>query len=240
VEGIPLPTKPKLSNKINDINALVNRSWTEAELQEKLNRSGALKNKYIPIERTRLNNLIKEAKSAGDEERVEQLRAELHALEGPTLAFNTSLRTTPKKPTGPVEMSQQEKLAILNKENRRKNVEEVRHAQIKERRQAMATQAALARGEVVEEDHSRRHKTIAKFKHDVSQVGKKLDSDRSGTNTPANGTPSLTPKKDVAPLPHIAKLQQSQTDKKGIPTFRRPLTDDDIIGSIDLGIEIEL
>jgi RNA polymerase-associated protein RTF1 len=198
-----------------------------------------LKNKYIPIERTRLNNLIKEAKSAGDEERVEQLRAELHALEGPTLAFNTSLRTTPKKPTGPVEMSQQEKLAILNKENRRKNVEEVRHAQIKERRQAMATQAALARGEAVEEDHSRRHKTVAKFKHDVTDMGKKLEP-RSGTSTPANGTPSLTAKKDVGPLPHIARLQQSQTDKNGLPTFRKPLTDDDIIGSIDLGIEIEL
>jgi RNA polymerase-associated protein RTF1 len=218
----------------------VNRSWTEAELQEKLRRSGALKNKYIPIERTRLNNLIKEAKTAGDEERVEQLRAELDALEGPALAFNTSLRTTPKKPTGPIQMSQQERLAILNKENRRKNVEEVRQAQIKERRLAMATQAALARGEVVEEDHSRRHKTVAKFKHDVADVGKKLENTRSGTSTPANGTPSLTPKKDVAPLPHIARLQQSQTDKNGIPTFRRPLTDDDIIGSIDLGIEIEL
>lgn len=237
MEGVALPTKPKLTNKIHDINALVNRSWTEAELQEKLKRSGALKNKYIPIERTRLNNLLKEAKNAGDEDRVEQLRAELEALEGPALAFNTSLRTTPKKPAGPSQISQQEQLAMLNKENRRKNVEEVRQAQIKERRLAMATQAAIARGEAVEEDHSRRHKTVAKFKHDVS---KKLDSDRSGTNTPVIGTPSLTPKKDVAPLPHIAKLQQSQTDKNGIPTFRRPLTDDDIIGSIDLGIEIEL
>lgn len=240
MEGVPLPTKPKLSNKINDINALVNRSWTEEELQEKLNRSGALKNKYIPIERNRLNNLIKEAKNTGDDQRVEQLRAELEALEGPALAFNTSLRVSPKKPTGPVQMSQQERLAILNKENRRKNVEEVREAQLRERRRVAATQAALARGEVVEEDHSRRHKTIAKFKHDVSEMGRRMDSDRSGTNTPAAGTPSLTPKKDVAPLPHIARLQQSQTDKNGLPTFRKPLTDDDIIGSIDLGIEIEL
>ncbi len=240
VEGFPLPTKTKLSNKINDINALVNRSWTEAELQEKLNRSGALKNKYIPIERNRLNNLIKEAKTAGDEERVKELRAELEALEGPTLAFNTSLHTTPKKTTGPPQLSQQERLAILNKENRRKNAEEVRQAQLKERRHAMATQAALARGEAVQEDHSRRVKTVAKFKHDVTQLGKKMDSDRSGASTPAVGTPSLTAKTDIAPLPHIAKLQQSQTDKNGLPTFRRPLTDDDIIGAIDLGIEIEL
>jgi RNA polymerase-associated protein RTF1 len=199
-----------------------------------------LKNKYIPIERNRLNNLLKEAKSSGDEERVEQLRAELAALEGPTLAFNTSIHTTPKKVTGPPQLSQQDRLAMLNKENRRKNQEEVRQAQIKERRQAMATQAALARGEVVEEDHSRRHKTVAKFKHDVNDIGRKIESNRSGTNTPAAGTPGLTATKDVTPLPHIARLQQSQTDKNGLPTFRRPLTDDDIIGSIDLGIEIDI
>jgi RNA polymerase-associated protein RTF1 len=199
-----------------------------------------LKNKYSTIERNRLNKLMTEAKALDDDDRVEQLRAELAALDGPTLAFNTTLRTSPKKPVGKSEVSQQERLAMLNRENRRKNAEEVRQAQLKERRHQMATQAALARGEAVEEDHSRRHKTVAKFKHDVSQLGKKIDSDRSGTNTPAVGTPNLSAKKDITPLPHIAKLQQSQADKNGLPTFRRPLTDDDIIGSIDLGIEIEL
>lgn len=237
VEGVLLPTKTKLIHKIDDINALVDRKWTEEELQEKLNRSGALKNKYIPVERTRLHNRIKHAKAIGDEEQVKALRAELEALEGPKLAFNTALHSPPKKTTGPPQMSQQERLAMLNMENRRKNAEEVRQAQLRERRQALATQAALARGEAVEEDHSRRVKTVAKFQHDVNQLGKKLSS---GASTPAVGTPSLTAKKDVAPLPHIAKLQQSQTDKNGLPTFRRPLTDDDIIGSIDLGIEVEL
>jgi len=239
VENVAIPTKPKLSGKINDINNLINRSWTEAELQEKLNRSGALKNKYVPIERTRLTNLFKEAKAAGDEERMAQLRTELDALEGPKLAFNTSMHPTPKKSAAPTEMSQQERLAILNRENRRKNAEEVRQAQIKERRAVMAAEAAIARGEVVVEDHSRRVKTRAKFKHDVSEIGKK-HSDRSGTNTPAAGTPSLVAQKDTTPLPHIAKLQQANSEKKGLPTIRRPLFDDDIIGAIDLGIEIEL
>jgi RNA polymerase-associated protein RTF1 len=66
-EGVTIPTRPKLIEKISDINNLVNRSWTEAELQEKLTKSGALVNKFIPIERNRLNNLIKEAKARGDE-----------------------------------------------------------------------------------------------------------------------------------------------------------------------------
>ena len=233
---------PKLAQKIADINGLVNRSWTEAELQEKLTKSGALVSKYIPIERNRLNNLLKEAKSKGEEQKVAAYQKELDALEGGKLAFSTSLQPSPKKISTPQGMSQQERLAILNKQNRRKNAEEVRQAQINERRAAKLTEAAIARGEVVAEDHSRRLKTRAKVKHDVSEgFGvKKMDSERSGTNTPTVGTPSLTAKKPSTPLPYIAKLQSMNSDKKGLPTIRRPLMDDDVIGAIDLGIDLEL
>jgi len=138
-------------------------------------------------------------------------------------------------------MSQQERLAKLNRENRRKNAEDVRQAQIAERRAAKAVEAAIARGEAVTEDHSRRVKTRAKFKHDVadSYNAKKTESDASGATTPAVGTPNLTPRKSTV-LPHIARLQAASVDKKGIPTIRRPLMDDDIIGALDLGIELEL
>jgi len=201
-----------------------------------------LVNKFIPIERNRLNNLIKEAKAQGKEEKIEALKKELEALEGPKLAYSTSMQPSPKKTSTPAGMSQQERLAILNRQNRRKNAEEVRQAQINERRAAKMTEAAIARGEVVVEDHSRRLKTRAKFKHDVADgFGvKKTDSDRSGTNTPAAGTPNLKAKKPSTPLPHIAKLQASNGDKKGLPCIRRPLMDDDIIGAIDLGIELDI
>jgi RNA polymerase-associated protein RTF1 len=235
-EGIPLPTKPKLFQKITDINNLVNRSWTEAELQEKLTKSGALVNKYIPIERNRLTNLLKEAKGRADEKAIEQIQKELADLDGPKLAYSTSMQ--PKKNPNPSGMTQQERLAILNKQHRRENAEKVRQAQINERRAAKMTEAALARGEDVAEDTSRRLKTRAKFKHDVSDPTGSKDSDRSGTNTPAVGTPNLSAKKPSTPLPHMAKLQAA--DKKGMPTIRRPLMDDDIIGAIDLGIELEL
>lgn len=228
---MPLPTKPKLISKIDDINNLVNRSWTEAELQEKLARSGALKAKYVPIERNRLRNLIKEAKAAGDEERMDQLTAELQALEGPKPSLHTT-RTPPKRLGGTYQPTQQDQLAILNKENRRKNAEQVRQAQLKERRANKAMQAAIARGEAVEEDHSKRVRTVAKFKHDVKELGKKSASDRSGTDTPG-ATPELVATKGALPPSPMAKLPQKAS-------FRRPLTDDDIIGSIDLGIDIEI
>lgn len=236
MEGVALPTKPRIADKIADINGLVNRSWTEEELQEKLKKSGALVSKFIPIERNRLNNLIKEAKARGDDEKVKQLQDELESLEETKLAFGSPAK---KSSSGKVQ-TQQERLAELNRLHRRENVERVRQAQIAERRAAKLAEAAAARGENVVEDHSRRVKTRAKFKHDVSEGfgAKKTDSERSGTNTPSAGTPNLGAKKIGTPLPHLTKLQGK--DEKGLPTIRKPLMDDDIIGSIDLGIDIEL
>lgn len=237
-EQVPLPMKPKMLAKIDDINSLVNRSWTEEELQEKLNKSGALVNKFIPIERNRITNLIKEATRLGDEDKVDALKKELEELDGPKLAYSTSMQPSPKKPMA---QTQQERLAIKNRENRRKNAEDVRQAQINERRAVKMAEAAIARGEVVVEDHSRRLKTRAKFKHDVADAFvKKTDSERSGTNTPAVGTPNLSAKKPSTPLPYIAKLQAANGDKKGLPTIRRPVMDDDIIGAIDLGLDIDI
>jgi RNA polymerase-associated protein RTF1 len=231
-----MPTKARLVTKITDINSLVNRSWTEAELQEKLNRSGALLNKYKPIERNRLNNLYKDAKKTGDNERMEEITKELAALDGPKLAFSTSMQSSAKK-TGPKELSQQERLHQLNQENRRKNAEEVRQAQINERRAAKAIEAALARGENVVEDHSRRVKTRAKFKHDVADMGKKVGSD---ANTPSVNTPIVGAKTDDTPLPYIALLEQRKNERKGLPTITRPIYDDDVIGALDLGIDVDI
>lgn len=203
-----------------------------------MTRSGALNKKQLPLQLQRIKSDIKEAVLANNLEKVEELKAELEKLEGPNpkLAFNTSLTSTPKKGAAQPGMdhkAQQERIAMLNIENRRKNIEEVRQAQINERRAAKRTEAALARGEVVAEDHSKRLKTRAKFKHDVSEVPlKKKEGEDSGTNSPAVGTPKIAAK--------TATTQKYAVDKKGLPGLRRPLQDDDIIGSIDLGIELEL
>lgn len=233
IEKVPLPSRSKLLTKIEDINNLVNRSWTEAELQEKLTKSGALIKKYIPIERNRLNNLIKEAKSLNDDEKVAKLQKELEELDSPMLAYNTPVKSTPRRSSG---LSQQERLALLNRENRRKNAEQVRQAQINERRAAKIAEAAIARGETIDEDHSRRVKTRAKLKHDVSDS---LNSKKTETkNKSSPNSPSLPSKKRNSPVSYLTKLA---TEKKtGIATVRRPLMDDDIIGAIDLGIDLEL
>jgi len=240
-EGVPIPTKPKLINKVDEIGLLINRDWTNKEISEKLAKAGAANHKELFFDRTRLTRQLRDAQHVGDDQKVEEVRAELEKLVGPKLAFNTSIARAPKKGAAEAGMNhkaQQERIAILNMENRRKNMEEVRQAQINERRAAKRTEAALARGEVVTEDHSKRLKTRAKFKHDVSEAAtKKTEGEESGTNSPAVGTPNIA-SKPVNAL--TTQKYKNGGDTKGLPGLRRPLQDDDIIGSIDLGIELEL
>src|SRR5690606_10695012 len=107
----------------------------------------------------------------------------------------------------------------------------------------------MERGEQVDDDHSRRLRTRMKFVHDVNDSDgsagagarkKGGDGADSGASTPANGTG--TPKSGSGMLPHIAKLQEQQRSqaKAGIPVIHKPLMDDDIIGALDLDIDIEI
>ncbi|EOO03478.1 putative rna polymerase 2 transcription elongation factor protein [Phaeoacremonium minimum UCRPA7] len=245
-ENVPLPKKPALANKIDDINRLVKRTWTEEELQVKLDRQQKLKARFSGVERERLEKAIEKAKNQGNDQRANELQDELDKLETPRLAFRTSLAPAgTKSASTPNTPSQQERLAELNRQNRKRNQEAVRRAQILEKKKARDLEARIERGEAVEEDTSRRLKTKAKFIHDVNEkIERKAGADSqnaSGTSTPANGgTPRLGAQKPQPLLPHLAKLQAQNATKNGIPTIHKPLMDDDIIGALDLDIDVEI
>ncbi|KAL2187029.1 plus-3-domain-containing protein [Thermothelomyces heterothallicus CBS 203.75] len=216
-EGVPVPTKPELVAKIADINGLIERTWTDQEVSEKLKRQNALHIKYSGIERDNVAKQLELARARGDEEAVARLQEKLDNLEVPRLAFRTSLNSTKKRAEnrGP---TQQEKLAMLNAENRRKNAEAVRRAQLLERARARAREAEARRA-----------------------------AEGSGVSTPAangSGSGSGTPKAGHSAelLPHIAKLQEQQRSqaKAGVPVIHKPLMDDDIIGALDLDIDVEI
>ncbi|AEO59251.1 hypothetical protein MYCTH_2134860 [Thermothelomyces thermophilus ATCC 42464] len=214
-EGIPVPTKPELVAKIADINGLIERTWTDQEVSEKLKRQNALHIKYSGIERDNVAKQLELARARGDEAAVARLQEKLDNLEVPRLAFRTQLNSTKKRAEnrGP---TQQEKLAMLNAENRRKNAEAVRKAQLLERARAREAEARRA-------------------------------AEGSGVSTPVangSGSGSGTPKAGHSAelLPHIAKLQEQQRSqaKAGVPVIHKPLMDDDIIGALDLDIDVEI
>jgi RNA polymerase-associated protein RTF1 len=242
-----MPTKASLIRKIGDIDRLIRRSWTEEEIAKKLERSGALHQRLLPLERKTIKNRREEAVRRGDEAEVAKCDAELAALEGPKLAFGTSLTQVPTKPK---EKGQQDRLAEINRRNRKANAESVRKAQIRERREDLKAQAAVARGEALP-DSFKRVKTRAKVHYDANAdaltTSKKDDlfgdgvSDNSravtpnhATGTSAAGTPQRSGTPTVAPLPSRRVIAG------GIPTISRPPTDDDYLATMDFGIDIEL
>ena len=247
-DNLALPTKPYLISKIGDINSLINHRFTDAEIQEKLRRSGVLKTKYARLERPALIKRREEAEARGDEKAIAELDAEIAAIDGPKLAFGTSLQKAAPKPTntGP---SQQERLAALNRANRKANTHDVRKAQQAERKAEALARKAIERGEAVQNPFAR-VKTRAKIHYDISgntlappktttHAIDDLFEDKSKDNSRA-GTPSsvrsTTPMRSGTP-----NFQRSPPVVKGqLPKIGTRNMDDEIIASMDLGIDIEI
>ncbi|KAL8699174.1 MAG: hypothetical protein Q9201_006151 [Fulgogasparrea decipioides] len=248
-DDLPLPTKPFLIGKIGDINNLINHEFTSEEIQQKLERSGVLQQRFNEIERGSLMDRRRKAEARGDEAAVAKYNKELAALEGPKLAWNTSLYKEPPKPanSGP---TQQERLAELNRANRKANTEEVRKAQRAERRAEAIARRAVERGEAVANPFAR-VKTRPRTTYDANgehlappkAAPKALDElfedgskDNSRATTPArSGTPMQNGavKKSNTPQPPPEKVN-------GVPKVGKRNMDDDVIGAMDLGIEIDI
>lgn len=237
-DGVTLPTKDYLVEKIDDINGLINHKWTNEEIKARLTKRNELRKRFDPQERQRLANLAEEAAQRGDDQRAEELQEELEKLGRERLAFKTSLGPS-KNPEATKASSEQDRLAERNRENRRLNQEAVRKAQLKEKAKSREIEMALKRGEVISEDYSRRLRTKAKFVHDINEkVGEKPEAPKDSTSTATNGTKGPSSSQI---LPHLAKLQEKHySETKGLPTIHKPIMDDDVIGALDLEIDVEI
>jgi RNA polymerase-associated protein RTF1 len=233
-----LPTKAELEFKVDDINGLINHKWTSEEIKARLTKRNELRRRFDPAERERVSRLLEEAREKGDDQRVEELQEELDKLSSQRLAFKTSLGPS-KHSDSPRGGTEQDRLAERNRENRRLNVEGVRKAQLKERARALEIEAALNRGEQVKDDPSRRLRTKAKFVHDVNvEAAKKAANGEADAAT--NGAAGSSSQKQTV-LPHLVKLQEEKySETKGMPTIHKPLLDDDVIGALDLEIDVEI
>ncbi|KHN95085.1 Plus-3 like protein [Metarhizium album ARSEF 1941] len=238
-ENVKLPTKAHLTDKIDEINNLINHKWTGEEIKTRLAKRNELKRRFDPAERERVGKLLDEAVARGDETKAQELQEELEQLGTQRLAFRTSLGSS-KNMDGPRAATEQDRLAERNRENRRMNAELVRRAQLKEKARSREMEMALKRGEQVAEDPSRRLRTKAKFVHDVNDASQKPSANGSEVGTPANGTPKVAATKPEM-MSHLARLQEKKySESNGVPGIHKPLMDDDVIGALDLDIDVEI
>lgn len=228
--GLQLPRASALDKKLEQLRRLVAYDLTNDEITAMVDRKNFLRRKYDPETRERLQRQIEDAKEEDNHILANQLQEELDKLGKPSgLAFRTSL--TPQKQSA--DSRQQERLAQLNVDNRRRNNEAVRRAQIQERQRAREADAKL-RTESVGDDARLRTKSTPIDEKSGSKAG-------SGASTPAlNGAAKNGPLKGAL-APELAKLkEQKYAENSGIPTIRKPLMDDDIIASLDLDIDVDI
>ena len=240
--GKQLPTKRYLVQKMMNVEAMMHHTFTEAELQQKLSRSGVLNKGSDDIERDAINRRRTIAVQIGDEAAIAKCDAEISALNGPKLLYGTSLVAPQSQlPAAPTQPSQQDRLAELNIRNRKANREDVRKAQLAERKAERLAREAVQRGEALQNPFAR-VKTYAKTHHDVNQsltpqrVGQQVGSrDISRSGTPAS---TNTPKQEeIKPVfPSAPQLLTAS----GMPMLGSRNMDDEIIASLDMGIDIEL
>ena len=231
-----------MTAKINDINNLINHQFTEAEIQEKLKRSGVLKNKANALERASLYTRRKDAEYIGDHEAVAKIDAQLAALEGPKLAFGTSLLKA-ALPTGV--KTQQQRLADINAVNRKLNTQNVRKAQQAERRANKAQREAIARGEAVANPFAR-VKTYAKTHYDVNApvaARKSVTPPIENVNSSRDASPRA---KSPLSITINSPSESPKTDEPASPSTpgydydAPPMTYMDAIAAIEMDIDMSL
>ena len=236
-----MPTKSFLVSKLAEFGAVVNHQFTDAELTEKLKRQGVMQRRDAYFERNSIHTRRRTAELKGDEAAIAKCDAELAALDGPKLKYGTSLVEPKAKAVVPAGPTQQERLAELNKANRKANRENVRKAQLAERKADRINREAVQRGEAMPNSFAR-VKTYAKTHHDANETLSSLlarqnggSRDVSRSTTPAAAT---TPK--VEPTKPVLPSQVEKSTASGMPVLGNRNMDDEIIAAMDLGIDIEI
>lgn len=240
-DNLKPPTRKQLIEKLDGIHKLLNRSWTEEDISYKLNRQ----NKYA----------------------ADAIRTSAASSQNAAAIAKASSK-------GP---SQADRLAALNKANRKANADEVRKAQIAVKKaEAVARAAAAAKHAKLEAEAAAAAAaggkesnntltannllavpgtTTAKGSAKSTSSAGNLDDLFDGSNTSRGGTPgTMTPKMNPisrSSTPMNGQQQQQQTKINGVEkkggvggnlstTFRKRNMDDDLIASLDLGIEIDI
>ncbi|PYI08806.1 plus-3-domain-containing protein [Aspergillus sclerotiicarbonarius CBS 121057] len=232
VEDYKMATRSAAVSKVADINRLLNHKFTNEELNEKLRKQGSLDSKSQFFRRVETEKQLKLARAAGDDAEAERLEGELTSMATPKLALSTGhSRPRADKP------SEHERLAELNLRNQKLNYENVRRAQLEERKASRKAAAAVARGEATLNPFMR-VRTQARTHYDVNGNGStpKPDNNASQENT-ASETPSKasTPARSGTPA-----STQKKTSKGGIATIRHRNMDDENIAALDLELDIEI
>jgi len=183
-----VPTQSFLKRKYDDLKALQNHYWTDADISARIAKS----KKYAHL----LHRSDSDAR--------------------PKIATQSETAAA--------------RVAELNRKNRILEAERVRKAQLEQQRERKLEQKKKAAQQKAEEEARKAQEEAEMKKKQNLDVDALFDGDGDASSR--------------ATTPNPGHQQQAaakkKTERKGLPTFRKPKMDDDIIASMDIGMDIEI
>ena len=186
-QHLRLPTAKALNTKVNDINNLLNRRWTDEDISAKINKQKGIEKKYDPanaanLAREKIMKRKARAEEDSDDEEIARCNAELQALESNSANGSAVIGRSPAKPVKAGTVTEQERLAQRNAITRKANAEEVRKALLAERKKELAArERAIAQAKAKAEQDA---KLLNVPDQDTADL---FGSDVSRAGTPVNG-----------------------------------------------------
>jgi RNA polymerase-associated protein RTF1 len=227
--------------KLTDINNLLNTKFTDELLSQKFAKQRNIALKYDPvhqanIKRKEIQKRRAEAEQQMDEEEIARCDAKLEDLDNEAANGISAVKAKIAQTASPAKpLAQHESLAQLNRKNRVKTQQEVRQALIAERKKIMkAREAALEKrtAEVKAKVHDKAHVLAQRRSSQHKELFGEATPDTSRAGTPANTASPVVKTRVDAPESNGAKGPIGALKKKNL--------DDDVIGSLDMDIDIEI
>lgn len=184
-EGLRAPTVSFLADKCQDISNLLNRSWTDLEITERVRKMNGM-----PIEA----------------DGTEPTQAISSAKDDPVHPSPSKPATTTQDANAAGIMTQQQRLAALNERNRQANAEAIRKAQTEERKKELELKAKLEKGDG-EVNPFARVKNKARGMLDVNRprASTPLQAEDKNKAKDANGTADGAQAEKPKPKPQLKK-----------------------------------
>ncbi|KAF4550443.1 Plus-3 domain-containing protein [Elsinoe fawcettii] len=222
-DGVRLPTKRQLAAKCDDERTLIEHRFTDSEIQVKITKASKMRKAFDDFNRDRLVRRRDEAAGRGDDATVARCNKELASFDaGIPYAKNGS----PVK-----KQDQQSRLAELNKANRKANSEEIRKALIADKMRQERARALATAKQKEEDERKKAAEEAAKANGGLKVPGDDLFGDASDMSQA--GTPRKGRSRAGTPMNGIK-------EKKVLGQFSKKKMDDEVIASMDLGIDIDI
>jgi RNA polymerase-associated protein RTF1 len=226
-EHCTMPTQGHIAKKTDALQKLLNHKWTNEQISAKVQGQTDLYRKVTRAkEKEDIEDAIREATRTRNTDIIPELEEKLYNIVPMKLAVGTTLH----KKEAPRANDAAERLAALNTRNDKANTEMIRKAQLAEmhaRRVKMQQRTASPAPKKNLDD-------LFEGDSDISRAGTPVN----GAGTPRAGTPGANSTANGTPRSGTPVLYKPVVKRKGIPVIRKAARDDEILATMDLGLEI--